>query len=238
MADAEPHADDPPVKCFYSHKCGESEHAFGNVVRRVFCRRGIELLVDPFGVGVEVGSRIETVEFHALLFVSSKESNESPYCQAELKVASSRLVPVFIIRWKDEVPECLRGRIYLDYAEVIADLMETKLDELAQAIRLRGALLRDIGRIGPENPPEVARRAARRIADTTDTTALAEFLDLMERRFSPGIDPVAGYNVVVAVGETRALRAEKTLRAWCDMEIHPLVKEGIREALEMIGCKA
>ena len=92
------------VRCFLSHKCtyvGEAHHKFGHCFRKVLESHGVELLIDPFGPGMEVGARIHTVEFHALVFLSCRETNNSPWCKEELATARRHLVPVFVIRWSE-----------------------------------------------------------------------------------------------------------------------------------------
>ncbi len=226
------------VRCFLSHSCresGDAHHEFGRLAAAIFADRGLELLIDPFGAGVDVGARIQTIEFHALLFLFCRETWASRWCREELATARDRSIPVFVVHWGDEVPESLGQRIVLDCAKLKPRQLEAEVGELTRAIHVRGSLYQRICQLGSEKLPEIARRVAQDIADEPDRTAVAEFLELFEATYTQDMDPAARYRVALAVGQTGAPKAKRILRAWYRSETHPLPKEGIREALQRLG---
>lgn len=235
-------ANEPALMCFLSHKCepdgeghpcGLATSAFGNLLREALRSHDVELLIDPFGPGIQVGARIEAAEFHALLFLSCKESKDSAWCQKELEVALRKLVPVFVIRLSDDVPEPLRGRIVLDRSALPRGEFERDLHKLAGEIRIRAVVYKAITCVGSGNA------VAERVADLAHDhpTAVAEFLDLIDRHCRPEIGPKDHFWLALALGRTRHPNAIGILRRWAQREnLHPLAQDGIREALEMLGC--
>jgi hypothetical protein len=226
-----------PVPCLFSHKCNPEYHDFAGFVRPIFESDSVVLLVDPFGPGVGVHARIQALEFQALLFLFSPQSWASEYCQAELAAAKASSVPVFAIRWSGELPEALRTRIFVNregrrYAD-----MADELRGLAQAIRVRGSVRRLIEKLRFPNRPETVRAAAERLADEPDCTALAEFLDCLERVYSCEMDPIARGSLAFAVGKTGTIKGKQMLSAWKSPRDHPYPQECISQALEWIGNK-
>jgi hypothetical protein len=197
----------------------------------------VDLLVDPFGPGVDVSARIQALEFQSLLFLFSPESWKSKYCQAELAAARVAWVPVFSIRWSGELPEPLRNRIFVDRAGRADAEIVDKLHGFAQAIRVRGSIRRLIEKLRFPNMPETVRDAAQRLADEPDRTALTEFLDCLEQTYSAEMDPIARGSLAFAVGKTGAEKANQILCAWRSPQDHPYPQECISQALEWVKNK-
>lgn len=223
----------PEVVCFLSHSCGcdnGAQHEFGELVRGIFARHGVELLMDPFGIGVDIGIRIQAIGFHALLFLSCRETCESEWCQRELEAAEFREAPIFVIRWSGDVPERFAGKLVLDRLALGPSQLETKLNELAQNVHVRGTIFKRIRLLGPESPPDVTRHVAQELADEKDHTAVAEFIGLIDKTYTQDLDPTARYHLAEALGKTGTAAADEVLELWQQSETHKLPEEGIREA--------
>jgi hypothetical protein len=225
------------VRCFVSHKCKTPEgedyphHAFIERLRHVFQGLGIEVVRDPFGPGQDVGVRIETVPYDTFLFLSCEETWESPPCRHELADAQRRGVPIFLVRWSGQVPEEHCKRIYVDWAG--GNVTDGVLQGLAAEIAVRGRLRQAIDAIArPGVSADEQRGLAAQVYDEKDHTAVAEFLAHLEAAWSGISDATARYWIALAVGETGDSRAGDILRRWRVKETHPLVKHGIREALD------
>lgn len=231
--------------CFFSHKCDDrnsrtgERHKFATLVGDMFRRHGLELLVDPFSPGVEVGARIRAIDFQALVFLCCPKSLDSEACKEELRIAQQKSVPVFVIRWRGKVPKEHRDRMFLDLPRVAGDEREKALGELASQIHPRAVLYREIRALGRGESPELHREAAQRVADIAnrDPTAMAEFLEMLVRECPPGLDERAHYWLALALGRTGDPDAVNVLRQWGAWEnLHPLVQAGIRESLQALGC--
>lgn len=222
------------VRCLFSHKCGVQYHEIGEHVQEVFCKHAVELLIDPFEPGVGVGARIDVLDIHALLFLCCKESLRSAACQEELRVARDKLIPVFVIHWDDDVPAELSDRISVNLKTPSSD-SQTELDMLGQTVLNRAGLYKQVQVLFANGPPEQARQNAQSICEEGDSTAVTEFLPLLEKAYRPELDEVARYWLALAVGKTRCARAREVLEKWASWEEHPLPQEGIREGLSMIG---
>jgi hypothetical protein len=226
-----------PASCFLSHKCLPEYHDFAEFIRPIFQVCSVDLLVDPFGPGVDVCARIQTLEFQALLFLFSPESRDSEYCRAELAAAQAAFAPVFCIRWSGDPPNSLRNRVFVDRAGCTNAQLAGDLCALAEAIRVRGSIRRLIERLRFPNLPETVREAAQGLADEPDCTALAELLGCLKATYSADMDPIARGSLAFAVGKTGAGRAEQMLLAWRSPHDHPYPQECISRALEWIKNK-
>jgi len=193
-----------------------------------------ELIVDPFGPGVEVGARIQSIEFEAFLWLLDRGSLESRWCKKERIAARKRRAPMFVIRQtRIDVPKEFRERIALDRFALGETEFRKKAEELARAVSVRASLYRAINAINPSNPPEMQEERAQFVAGHDDLAAIAELLDLLDAAYRSDIDTVARHWLAVAAGGTRTPKAAAMLDKWRPFDDHPFAWEGIREGLEM-----
>ncbi len=148
--------------CLVSHKCNPRNHEVCREIGILLRQNDVEPLIDPFGPGDVVDSRIETLDFHTVLFLFCNESLESRACRYELDCAQRRLTPIFVVRLtQDVLPNALSGRIYVNLSSAEGLTFEREMKALARAIRERGRLYARIVSLGSENFPEVARETAK-----------------------------------------------------------------------------
>lgn len=246
---AEPLEDN--VACFISHKCerGDGEHCqwmdsrAGRGLRGALEGASVSALVDPFGVGVEVGAHIETLSFDALLFVASPRSLSSSWCAKELAVARFRRVPCFAVRVDDlpgPLPAGLSERKHPDLRDYLDAELDQVLAHMAAEIFRRARLWRAARCLIAEVSADEQRRAARRIEDADDLTAVTELLPLMDDLYTLRIDPVARASLAGAAGGTLAPSAVPVLRRWRHLETdgaegHPFPRHVIDQALRALG---
>lgn len=225
------------VSCLVTHKCSQ-DHDFVEYVRPIFLAHAVHLLCDPFGPGVEVLARIRSLEYQALLFLFSRESWASRYCQAEFRAARSAAVPIFSIsRSGGELPRSLRDRIFLVCGAGAETRLSSELHALAQAVRVRGVIRALLERLRFPNTPEIARHAATQLADEPDATALTEFLDYIKRIHTRQMDEIARGSLAFALGRTGTEKARQILEDWRCPGDHPYPQECISLALEMVAGK-
>ena len=227
------------IRCFVSHKCRTPEgkdhphHEFiAHSLGTVFQGFGIQVINDPFRTGDDVRVRIETVEYDAFLFLSCEETWKSKACQHEMKVAKRRRVPIFVVRWSGEIPETHRKRIYVDWTDKSGTDMDQSLSELAEGIAVRGRLHRVIDAISkPDVSAKEQRELAEEVYEEEDLTAVAEFLNHLDKVRDRIFDAEARNWIAMAVAKTGHPRARGVLLRWLTKETHPRVQNSIREAL-------
>ena len=100
------------ITTLFTHKCADRAHALGRHLHNALQDASIELLIDPFRLGDDIETRMDSFEFDALLFLSEPESLGSGPCQRELMTARRRSVPVFVVTHAGGSPDCLKRRLY------------------------------------------------------------------------------------------------------------------------------
>lgn len=222
----------PNIICLLTHKCSSHTHSLVDRVANRLGRFGICVWCDPFEVGEDIDAKIETLGIDALLFLASPESLRSDRCLQELAAARARRLPVFTLRLEGHVPDHLSRRLYLDLA--IPNALGRRLDELAQAIRARVILFRQIKGLSAQARFERAD-TLKRIVDQEDRTVIAEFLDLLADEFVNLDDPTAQFWIATAIGHAHTPEAGLTLiELATNPACHPYAYQGMVDGLEML----
>jgi hypothetical protein len=227
-------AGEDPAICLFSHKCSEQSHALADRLTAALVRRGVRLLVDPFRYGDDFEVGMKTFEFDALLFLLSPESWDSPACQVELATARRLAAPVFVIHQAGDIPAELKGRYALEPRGPAGRIPEGQIRELAEAIRARAALHKNLQLLDAANPPDLTREVAEWLATDGDRTALAERAPDLVRKYREIRDPTACFHIALALGRAGTLEAAELLRALPPKD-HPYPGAGVSQALAMIA---
>jgi hypothetical protein len=213
-----------PLACLVSHKCiPASTHErciwrttdVGQAVSAALGEARVEALVDPFGPGVAIGSKIDGLPFEALLFIVSRDSLASPWCHDELATARARHIPVFALRTDDvPVPDELAARVVVAAVAPLAPAVHAEIRTLAGTLSARagsyGALrLLCLGTSAAEQ-----RLAAEWLEHDSDESALGEMLDYVDEVWHAELDPTARCALVRAVGRITSLASTRLLREW------------------------
>jgi hypothetical protein len=221
--------------CLVSHKCAVHTHEFIRLISQIFDLHAVALKVDPFEPGEDVLAAIKAFAFQSLLFLSTPESAASHYCQAELKAARTHGVPIFTIRLAGDVPQELRLRIYVDAREASQGQLTEPLDRLAAVVKDRSCILALLEQLRVGRAAETQRDAARALRDRHDTLALGEFLPYLATAYSHTLDPLARFDLALAVGATRHAEARVILEKWISATDHPYPQEGIVRGIELLS---
>jgi len=203
----------------------------------VFGESGIDSLIDPFPQGCDIDKRIETLNVHALLFLSDPESLKSEYCLKELNAARRRSIPIFAAQIEGPIPEEFRRRIYISLDGRKVQDCTGELAEFASALRSRGQLYQKIKHLTQDQFPEDSRSLAKSISDEPEVTVLAEFVKELKLRFREmKSDPTTQYWLACAIGKVGTPEAKRILaRLLQEKDIHPYAQEGLKDAIRAVS---
>lgn len=222
------------ITCLFTHKCSDRTHALGCLLKNSVRDEGIELLIDPFRLGDDIETRMDSFEFDALLFLSEPESLASGPCQRELRTARRRSVPIFVVAVGGGSPDGVEKRLYWRLPPADSPEFTAGIEELGQVIRRRVRLTRDLRILHVDRPPDETMSAAQRIALETDRSLIAEVVSTLVRRYKQLQDPTTRYWIALALGSAGTSKAAKLLNK-LPKEDHPYALEGIRQAREMLA---
>jgi hypothetical protein len=221
------------ITCLFTHKCSDRAHEVGMLLKTRLLESGIELLIDPFRLGDDIETRIDSFQFDALLFLSSPDSLGSPPCQHELRTARRRSVPVFGVLLAGEMPAEMKKRVYWPPSSTQSPQFEGEVAELGHAIRARVAFLRDLRTLNSDRAPDETLESAQRIALNADRTLVAELSSVLARKYVQLKDPSTRFWIALALGNAGTPKAAKLLND-LPKDDHPYALEGIRQALETV----
>lgn len=227
--------DEKNWNCFVSHKCTLQTHEFIRSISSVFDSHRIRLQVDLFAPGEAVLAKIKSFACESLLFLSTPESIASYYCQQELEAAQKHGLPIFTVRLAGEVPDGLRLRINVDAREASPDQLTEPMDRLAAVVEDRSCVVALLRQLCGGSAAEEQREAARALMDRNDPSALGEFLPYLAIAYSHALDPVALFDLALAVGATRHPEARAMLESWRTKAAHPYTQEGIARGIELLS---
>jgi hypothetical protein len=221
------------MNCLFCHKCTTENHAFGLQLKGILERCGVELLIDPFRPGDETDTRMDSFEFDSVLFLWSPESAASEACQRELRTARRRSSPLFVAVDSEAPTRTFKKRILWVRPPDNSSEFAGSVADLGKAIRYRVGFSKDLRRLQGGMPPDESGEAAQRIALDFDRTILAENVSMLAKRYFQTIDYTTRYWIAIALGAAGTAKASRMLTKLPSQD-HPLVQEGIRQALEMI----
>jgi hypothetical protein len=225
----------PLATCLLSHKCSQRTHDVAARLRTALGGLGVDLLVDPFPIGTEIGARIDTLQIDSLLFLSEPASISSSWCQRELATARERCIPVFGARLEGLLPDDLARRVCLDFGEEERFPPMHQLAALVRALQQRAGLFRQIRDLAAQFP-EDRIRTAQRLGTLDEQSLLAEFVDPLARELARLDDFVAQHWIAIAIGRAGTAHAAERLLSLSERKWeHPYVTHGIREALVSIA---
>ena len=241
--------------CLISHKCRPGSGSppclveaseFGTLLANSLESEAISFLCDPFGPGVRIESLIETLEFHALLFLSCAKSDASHWCRMELRTAEQRGIAIFVVLVDDHVPKRLLERIAINAVEYDKDPhglptcsteLEDQLRLLASEIGLHAKTWKEIQRLREGIYPDEKRSVAQDLAGHPSPHVLHNFLSSLEAAYTPKLDPVARYYLALALGRC-GNRARKILLRLQKGEGDDFPRAGIAEALNIMATES
>jgi hypothetical protein len=189
--------------------------------------------IDPFKVGDDVNMRVQTFDIEAVIFLSSLESVASTPCRTELRSAVRQGMPVFVIHLEGSVPTQLKERFYWHMPFADDPTFHKGLADLVKSITGRVAFAQRVRLLYPENSFHETSAIARTIATETDRTILAEFVSELTRRYLNLSEPTTRFWIALALGRANTPLSARLLDKLPRRD-HPLVLEGIRQAMEMI----
>jgi len=221
------------IRCLLSHKCDDHTHRIGQHLRVALSPLVIDLQIDPFDVGDDVNTRMQTFDIEGVIFLSSPESITSVACQLELKSAGRQAIPVFTIHLQGLVPSQLKKRSYWHMPSVDDPAFAAGVEDLARSIHSRVAFNQKIRLLYPENSFHDMLDVARTIATQGERTILAEFACELARRYLKISDPNTRFWIALALGRADTPQAARLLDRLPKQD-HPLALEGVRQAREMI----
>src|ERR1035441_5591537 len=224
----------PEITCLFTHKCSDRAHTIGSILKNALADAGIDVLIDPFRLGDDIETRMDSFEFDALLFLSEPESIASGPCQRELRTAKRRSVPVFVGAVGGGRPDGAERRLYWRLPPADSPEFSNGIKELGEAICRRVRLTRDLRLLHGDRPSDETQAAAQRIAVDTDRSLVADVVSELVRRYRQLEDPTTRYWIALALGSAGTSKAVKLLNK-LPREDHPYVLEGIRQARDMIA---
>jgi hypothetical protein len=234
----------PPrsVTCLLSHKCGSGicdvpakcpaeARCLACTLREALRFYAVELLVDPMRPGDLLQTRMETVEFDALLFIISEQSLQSAPCAVELLTATRRNRPIFSALLEGRLPENYRNRLCMN----VKDLRTTEgASQMAAAIKAHVAVSQCLEGVTSAFP-DVSRRSVSALFHV-DPSTVAEYLDDIERAAAEAPDEYTRAWLVWTIERTHAPGASALIGRLARTERHPYViaalnrsKYGVRE---------
>lgn len=235
-------ADMDLIKCLLSHKCaedlcGNSVHSLGRRLADSLDQHQIELLIDPFRYGEDYAIKMRSLDFDALLLLISPASLKSAAVQVELKTARRIGAPIFTALLEGAIPHQFSRRRSWKLQRLDDATLRNQIPALADAIRIRVTVNKQIKMVVDTNPPDVTQDAAERIYEVVDRSVLAEFARDLAKRYRETNDPTTCYFIALALGKACTPEAAKLLRG-LPTKNHPYPIEGVTQALEMIaaGC--
>jgi hypothetical protein len=195
--------------------CRWGETPLAREVTATLAREGLDALVDPFGPGIQVGTRIDEVLFESLLFVATPQSVSSPWCRRELDAATRARVPIFCLRTANiALPEELSERIAIDADDPPSAVQAERLGLLAISIRQRAAVWGALRVISRMDSPHEQRLASEWLELDADAGAISEQLEQLKAAWPTVIDEAARLSLVRAVERVRSPQAADLLRRW------------------------
>jgi hypothetical protein len=197
-------------------------------------RAGVRLQFEAFEVGLHIARRMETIEFDSFVFLCTPASWASAACQAELRTARNRHVPVVTVRLRGEVPSELRERVFLDLEGVSGRAKAALLRELAGTMARRAWLHRRLLALDAPADPAVPWKEAKQLVEEVDSAFLAESAGQLETHYRPDVHPSIRYWLALGLGKAGTAEAASILdRFGWETEPFPLL--GIQEAQQMLG---
>lgn len=226
------------LQCFMSHKCdfGDS-HNFGEMLSPIFAEVGLELMIDPFGPGENIGAKIRSIKHCALLFLACRSSWQSPYCREELQNSKIRRIPIFTVAFeRDFKIEELDQRIWLDVSRIQEPRIPHELKQFASEIFNRAQVYYLIKKIQDQSNGAFAllQTAAQSLVDFPDTTTIKEFTTYICEVYCQIAHPSIRRSMLLTLEKSADKSAEQYLQTWNKSCGHPLEKKGIRDALKAI----
>lgn len=221
------------LNCLFCHKCNDDAHRIGGRLRNALEPIGVCLQTDPFNIGDDADTRMQTFNIEAVLFLSTPESLASQACRLELKSAARQRLPIFAIHENGERPRWLKKRSYWQIPPEDAELFDAGIEALATSVRTRVYFNRKIRLLHPANYFHETIEVAREIATSEDRTIVAEFARELARRYRTISDPTTRYWIALALGRADTVAAAKLITK-LPVGDHPLEQDGIRQAREML----
>ncbi len=220
-----------PYTCFVSHKCVKGARSgdctwrqmpIGQLVTTTFAAVDITLCVDPFEPGVALASRLRNVAFECLLFVATRESVASSWCQEEWAIAGRRWAPRFVLVLDDvQLPASMTDRLCVRASNGLASAQQD-LMRLASEMRKRAEVWGALRLIEAAPERDVVRVAAQVLEDVADKVALAEQFSYVKKVYTTELDELARLGIVRAISATRDPRARELLLHWLPVETSTL----------------
>ncbi len=223
--------DDPRVQCLLSHKCNDKNHNYGSMIRGIFDKYGVGLLIDEFAAGGDIDTQIETFNIHALLFLSTIDSNKSRYCDKELKAASRRSIPIFAVQLEGPIKKQFRHRIIVNLQRKASREIYQQLSKLALEVYKRALYYKRIMQLTLTQFPEDGIQLAKHIYNETEGKVLAEFVNDLKNRFCQmQADPNIQFWLASSIGKAKTHKALSAIKYLLDMDIHPYARAGLEMA--------
>jgi hypothetical protein len=146
-------------------------------------------------------------------------------------------VPIFTALLEGEIPKAFSRRLSWKLEDLDGKGFAEQVHGLADAMRIRVSVNREVQLLSDTNPPDITQNAARNVADSKYRTVVAEFARELAKRYRGITDPTTCFFMALALGNACTPEAAKLLRGLPEKD-HPLPGEGIQQALEMIahGC--
>ena len=226
--------DESVLTCFASfHWDDDPQRAFLKRVSAACEGHGVTLQFEAFDLGLHVPTRMETIVFDSFVFLCTPAAWASPGCQAELRTARTRHVPVITVRLRGDVPAELMDRVFLDAEDLRGPEEASALDALAATVATRARLHRRIGALDADDSNEQWRRAER-LFEEVDRTLLAESAQHLALFYRPDVPPATRYWLALALGKAGTAETGAILDRFT-WETHPYPLRGIRHARQMMG---
>jgi hypothetical protein len=213
--------------------CGCNAHSVAALLENSLKKVEIETLTDHFEVAEDIAIRIQTEAFDSFVFLFCPESWAASWCQQELAVARSRLVPILTARLNGKLPEEMKSRICVDLCDLTPVGAAERIADLAEKVAKRAKLYNTITALSPSNTPAKTRAAAESLFTDFAPTLLAESLLHISKFCGGEADPITRQRLALAIARAGTMEA-KELLSRLDWSDHPLPQRGILQALELL----